>query len=262
MSGIGVVVDTTVEHGSGVLANTGSDEGLSTWVVLDEVTNIVDNTSNGNKGTTVPGLGLVVVPRDDWELLKWNTPIKSGALLVELLLELLKTALLNLVGLELLQVVGKAELLPNPDGPLSWVVLIPGNGVAIIRWELVVEVVVSLTKSGDGGDEVISWRVTIIEWLVTQPVSKRVDAESGLLDNEDAEDTSVDKSSLPVSPSKTADKHREDHSHEDDGLDVIAVLPNDDWVIVQVGDVGSANALWVLLHDHPSEVGVEETLAD
>ena len=229
-----MVVDTTVEHSGGVLANTGSDEGLSTWVVLDEVTNIVDNTGNGNKSATVLSLGLVVVPRDDWELLKWNTPIKSGALLVELLLELLKTPLLNLVGLELLQIVGKAKLLPDPDGPLSWIVLIPGDGVAVIRWELVVEVVVSLTKSGDGSDEVISWRVAVIEWLITQPVSKRVDAEGGLLDNEDAKDTSVDESSLPVSPSKTADKHREDHSHEDDGLDVVAVLPNDNWVIVQV----------------------------
>jgi hypothetical protein len=32
------------------------------------------------------------------------------------------------------------------------------------------------------------------------------------------------------------------------------MLPDDDGVIVEVGDVGTADALWVLLHDHPSEM--------
>jgi hypothetical protein len=42
----------------------------------------------------------------------------------------------------------------------------------------------------------------------------------------------------------------------------VTVLPDNDGVFVQVGDVGTANTLGVLLHDHPAEVGVPETLAD
>lgn len=40
------------------------------------------------------------------------------------------------------------------------------------------------------------------------------------------------------------------------------MLPDDNGILVQVGDVGAANALGVLLHDHPSEMRVEETLAN
>jgi hypothetical protein len=98
--------------------------------------------------------------------------------------------------------------------------------------------------------------------LITEPVSKGVDAEGGLLDEEDAEDTSVDQSSHPVTPTDTGNQAWEDETHEDDGLEVVAVLPDDDWVIVEIGDVSTADTLWVLLHEHPAEVGVEETLAD
>ena len=121
---------------------------------------------------------------------------------------------------------------------------------------------VTLTEGDKGSDDVITRRVAVVEWLVAEPVSQGVDAEGGLLNEENSEDTSIDKSAHPVSPSKTSDQAREYHSHEDHGLDVVAMLPDNDWVIVQVGDIGTANSLWVLLHDHPSDVGVEKTLAN
>lgn len=108
----------------------------------------------------------------------------------------------------------------------------------------------------------IARRVTVIEWLVTEPVGQRVDAEGSLLNEEDSENTSVNKSSHPVTPAETGNEAREDHSHEDDGLDVVPVLPDDNRVIVQVGDIGTANSLWVLLHDHPSDMRVEKALAN
>jgi hypothetical protein len=48
-------------------------------------------------------------------LLQGNTPIELGSLLVDFLLQLLDAALFDLVGAELLEVGGKAELLPCPD---------------------------------------------------------------------------------------------------------------------------------------------------
>lgn len=42
----------------------------------------------------------------------------------------------------------------------------------------------------------------------------------------------------------------------------MSVLPDNDGVIVQIGDIGSANSLRVLLHDHPANVRIQETLSD
>jgi hypothetical protein len=42
----------------------------------------------------------------------------------------------------------------------------------------------------------------------------------------------------------------------------VTVLPDDDGVLVQIGDVGTANTLGVLLHDHPAKVRVPETLTN
>ena len=262
MGSVGVVVDTSVEDGSGVLSDTSTDQSLSTWMFLDEVRDVVNDTSNSNESATVLGFGLIVVPVDDWKLLQRNTPVESLSLLVELLLELLETSLVDFVLLELLEIIGESELLVDPDEPLGRVVLVPLDRIAVIRREFVVEVVVSLSESDKGGDDMITRRVAVVEWLITEPVSKGVDTEGGLLNDEDSKNTGVDESSHPVSPSKTSYQAGEDHSHEDDSLDVVSMLPDNDGVIVQIRDVGTANALWVLLHDHPAEMRVDETLSD
>ena len=262
MRGVGVVVDTAVEDGGGVLSDARTDEGFSTWVFLDEVCDIMDDTSDGNECTAILGFGLIGIPVDDGELFQRDAPVEGLALLVKLLLELLETALFDLVLLELLEVVGESELLPDPDGPLRGIILMPLDGVTVVGGELVVKVVVAFSERDESGNDVVTRRVAVVEGLVTKPMGQGVDAEGGLLDEEDAEDASVDESSLPVSPSEAGDEAREDQAHEDDGLDVVSVLPNHDRIIVQIRDVCSADALWVLLHDHPAEVRVEEALAD
>lgn len=262
MGSVGVVVDTSVEDGGGVLADSGVDESLATGVVLDELANVVDDTSDSDPGLAVLGLLDEVVPADNGEVLEGNAPVKGSALLVELLLLLLETALLDLVVGELLEVVGETELLPHPDAPLGRVILPPLNSVTEIAGELVVEVVVTLTKGDESSDDVVPGRVAVVEGLVAEPVGKRVDAEGSLLDEEDTEDTAVDEATSIVTPAETANKGRDDEGHGDDALDVVLVLENDDGVLVEIGDVGTADSLGVLLHDHPANVGVEETLAD
>jgi hypothetical protein len=42
---------------------------------------------------------------------------------------------------------------------------------------------VSLTKRNQSCQDVVPWRVTVIEGLIAEPVRKRVNAESGLLDD-------------------------------------------------------------------------------
>ena len=72
----------------------------------------MNNTGNSDQATAVLGLLNVVVPLNNRKLLKRYTPVELGALLVNLLLELLNTTLLDLVGTELLEVGGETELGP------------------------------------------------------------------------------------------------------------------------------------------------------
>ena len=206
MGGIGVVVDATVEDGSGVLADGGGDESLATGVALDEVGHVVDDTGDGDESLSVLGVFDEIVPADDGELLQGSSPVEGRALLVKLLLHLLHTTLLDLVGAELLEVVGEAQVLPDTDGPLGGVVLPPLNGVAVVRRELVVEVVVALAEGDKSGDDVVARRVAVVEGLVAEPVGQRVDAEGGLLDEAEAQYAGVDIATDPVTPAQAADE--------------------------------------------------------
>jgi len=75
VSTIGVHVHATVKHCGGILAETALDKSLASRVLVDEVGDIVDNTCDGNKTTTVLGLLDVIFPLDDGELVKGNTPV-------------------------------------------------------------------------------------------------------------------------------------------------------------------------------------------
>jgi hypothetical protein len=86
VGGVGVEVDTTVEHGSSVFADTALDQGLATGVLVDEVGDVVNNTGDSDQTAAVLSLLNVVVPLDDGKLLKRYTPVELGALLVNLLL--------------------------------------------------------------------------------------------------------------------------------------------------------------------------------
>lgn len=140
--------------------------------------------------------------------------------------------------------------------------LMPFNSIAIITGELVVEIVVSFTEGDKSSNNVISRRVAVIEGLITEPMGQGVDAEGSLLNEEYTKDTGVDKSTDPVTPPETSNKSWEYQSHENNNPEIVLVLPNNNRIFVQVGNVGSANPLGVLLHNHPSQMRVHKTLAD
>lgn len=115
---------------------------------------------------------------------------------------------------------------------------------------------VSLAESNQGSDDMVTGGFTVVKGLVTEPMSEGVDTECGLLDEEDAEDTGVDKSAPPVTPAKTSNKHGNHQPHNKDEFDVVAVLPDNHRVPVEIGDIGATNALRVLFHDHPAKMRV------
>ena len=83
-----------------------------------------------------------------------------------------------------------------------------------------------------------------------------------MLNEENAENSAIYESAQPVAPAKTAHERREDKAHEENDLQVVAMLPDNNRVLVKIRDISPANPLRILLHQHPAEMGVEKTLAN
>ena len=66
------------------------------------------------------------------------------------------------------------------DEPLGGVVLVPLYGISVVHGKLVMEIVVPLAKGQEGGEEVITRGVLVIERRLPEPVGEGVDAESRL----------------------------------------------------------------------------------
>lgn len=153
----------------------------------------------------------------------------------------------------------ETELRHGPDEPLGWVVLEPLDGVSEVHGELVVEVVVALADSAKSGEEVVARSVLVVERLVTEPVSQRVDAEGRVVDEDETSGTGEEETTPPVTPSETGDHSRDEEAHGEEKRKVVLVLPLDDLVAGQVGNVGDTNlSSW--LENHPSNVSPPETL--
>jgi len=140
--------------------------------------------------------------------------------------------------------------------------LVPKNAVAVVVGVGVVEVVPALTHGDKGGDDVVAGGMSVVKRLLSQPVSERVDAKGGVVHKAETQDASIEEAACPVAPSITGHKGGEEEAHNHKHQEVVAVLPHDHFVTVQVGDVGAAKALWVLLENHPAQVCVHEALVD
>jgi hypothetical protein len=115
MRRIRVLINTAIEHCSGIFPNTRPNKGSTTWVFLNEIRYIMNNASDNNKGFAILRFSKEIVPGRDRELLHGNTPVKLGSLLVDFLLQLLDATFFDFVGAELFEVGSKADLLPYPD---------------------------------------------------------------------------------------------------------------------------------------------------
>ncbi len=115
VGGVGVHVDATVEHGGGVLADARVDHRFPSGMRRNEVGDVVDHPRDRHESSAVLGLIREVIPFHDGKSMQGNPPIQFGAFLVEFLLHLLDLALFDFVLPKLLQVIGQAQLLPDPD---------------------------------------------------------------------------------------------------------------------------------------------------
>jgi len=117
----------------------------------------------------------------------------------------------------------------------------------------VVEVVVSLADGDQSGDEVVTGSVLVVESVLSEPMSQRVDTESGVVDEQQPSGTGKEETSLPIAPTETGNTHGEEQSHDQQERQVVVVLPPDDLASGQVGNVGDTD-LGPRLEDHPADV--------
>jgi hypothetical protein len=117
-------------------------------------------------------------------------------------------------------------------------------------------IVVSLAKSDKGSEDVIFGRMSIIERLISKIMSKRVDTESGMVNKDKSTNPGKVKSTSPISPEKTGDGSGDKESHDEDDESVVLVLHANEFIRVEIGDIGSTDAFWVLFENHPAEMGI------
>ncbi len=138
----------------------------------------------------------------------------------------------------------------------------PFDGIPIVGREFMMEVVIPFPQRHQSRDDVIARRIPVIKRLIAKPMGQRVDAKGRLLHEENPKDAAIHKATPPIPEESTACHGGENQTHEDDHLEVMAMLPDDDGVFIQIGNIGTADSLGILLHNHPAEMGVQQALAD
>lgn len=121
------------------------------------------------------------------------------------------------------------------------------RGVSVVKWLKLISILR------------LDFRKTMTN-LLTQPVGKRVDTESRLLDKQKAKNACIYQTTLPITPAQSSYDHWKQHSKGQDQISIIPVLPNNDRVFVQVRDIRSSIVLGVLLQGHPHKVCIPSPL--
>jgi hypothetical protein len=68
---------------------------------------------------------------------------------------------------------------------------------------------------------------------------------TGLLNKEVAENAGIDETTDPIVPEEACNSSWEKNSHDEGDPDIVAVLPDDNWILIEIRNVGSSNAFGV-----------------
>ena len=210
-------------------------------------------------------------------MVRAGRPIETHRLLVEPLEFHCELTFLDFVLREDLEVRSKADELHGCDEPLGGIILIPFDGIAIIHWELVMEVMVTLSEGDKRGENVIARSMLVVEGSFTEPVSERVDTEGRLsirgesdcsylsakrthvVDKEQTSERRIEITATPIAPEVTRNDGRDDNTHQEEERDEPFMLPTDDGVAGEIRDISDAR-LATGLEDHPTDMRPEEPM--
>jgi hypothetical protein len=125
-----------------------------------------------------------------------------------------------------------------------------------------VEVVVSFAHGDQRSKHMVARRSPVIERLFSDPMCQTVHTEGCLLHEACADNACVHQAAPPVAPTQACDERGEQPCGEEEALAVVLVLPDDDPVGVEIGHVGAAFDLGIVVENHPPNVAEEKTTHD
>lgn len=145
------------------------------------------------------------------------------------------------------------------DEPFGGVVLIPPDSIAVVRRELVMEVVISFSEGYESGDKVIPGRMSVVEWRLPEPVGERVKRKYAVVHQAHPHRSSVDVPAAPVAPEIPRDGGGDGEAHEEDQPHVPPLLPTHDRAFAEVAHVGDTGVA-PRLDEHPANVTPPKTV--
>lgn len=138
----------------------------------------------------------------------------------------------------------KSKPVANRDEPFGWVPLVPFRSVPVVHRELMMKVVVPLPERHKRRDEVVSWRVLIIECAFAQPMGQRVYREGRLrnfisenstndsvgriphmVNCDHPKETGVEVSPAPVAPKVSRNRRGDDDPPKQRNRKIVPILP-------------------------------------
>lgn len=282
-----MVVYTSVEGSSHILAKTSSDVLFATGMLVDKFLHIVQDTFDQDPlFILLVDKVLVLIPREHREIFNLGAILQLLLDSHDLLFLHLDFTLRNFVCGESLQVVCQSGEREQLDQPLGRIILVVNNSVAVVLRELVVEVVIAFTHGNKGSNPMVARGMMVIKGILTEVMGQAVDAEGSVVDKAETKHASVVETALnrvqlssvsaasgakisgrkkkqktysEITPTQTSDEHREQETHNQSKVRVVLVLEGNDRVGFQVGNVSVTDTVLWALNKHPSKVREEET---
>ena len=67
---------------------------------------------------------------------------------------------------------GEAHSLANPNEPLGRVILVPLDGISVVHWELMVEIVIPFTDGDESSYGMVARSMLVVKRSLPEPVSE------------------------------------------------------------------------------------------
>jgi len=142
----------------------------------------------------------------------------------------------NFFGRNTTQLPSEAEFGQRPDQPLCRIDLPRLHAVAVVMLKFVMIIMVPLAKGHDRHEPPVACAAFGRIRAVADIVAKRIDAESAVLENDNACDARDEKSAegrRPTSPGEAEHRREQERDQRGDPVDV-AMLPHDERILLQV----------------------------
>jgi hypothetical protein len=161
------------------------------------------------------------------------------------------------------EVLGEAEAMENPDGPLGGIELPRFHSVTVVMLEGMVKVVVALAKRKESHETAVAGRAAIGVGLAPDRVAERINEKGHLLHKYRPGDSGEQEPAQcrgPTTPKQTQDCRQQETGAQGDGQ-IVAMLPTHERIALQVVHVVQGR-LGPQFEEQPADMRVEKAFGD